>query len=76
MEVHTVKFQPNGPVTGFYKQCAGLFEGSIWYFKDEQNAVHIAGSTVHQPFEQLCFVDFNCKSGLWVKLDVSKMLLL
>lgn len=76
MEVHKITIQQQSNVTGFYKQNSGLFEGSIWYFSNESNAVHIAGSSVHQAFEAVRFQEMNCTTDLWQKLDITKMYLL
>ena len=76
MEIHTVTIQQQNGVAGFYKQNGGLFEGSIWYFSDESNAVHIAGSSVHQLFAQAYFQNLNCTTDLWTKISISKILLI
>ena len=73
--IYTISnFQKQG-IGGFYKQTCGLFEGSIFYFYDEVNAIHIGGGGF-KLFESKTWDKFPCSHELWEKMDILQITLL
>lgn len=69
--MYSLDIPKNKVIPGFYRMKSGLMKGSIWLFINDVDALHMAGSTVHEFGHNCHFEGFNCHmQDMWEQLDI------